>query len=419
MEKVAERRIKLYQPYAIMLAVYLAFIIFAFATEHPTEIFRGFYRIATSRSVLLTDYIAVGGLSAALLNSAVAGSTSVLMLMLSGVKPNGATIMALWLTTGFAFFGKNVFNMIPLTFGVWLHSKAVKKPYNSIASLLVATVSPIVSEISFMGVFYRPLEIIAGIIFGAGIGFIFPTVSAATMKVHGGYDLYNMGFAGGLVATVVATALRNIGATIEAKEILSEGNNIILALGLYLISAALFCCGIFFGNAKQNFKNQLKILKSPGVLSSDFYTEHGNSVYINMALLCAFATTLPLVLGAQLNGPIIAGILTVAGFGSFGKHLKNVLPILIGAIISINVNHWDLTSTTNVISVLFSTALAPIAGHYGWKWGVAAGFLHVNLAMHTAYLGGGMNLYNNGFAAGFVALFLLPLIKEIRREDVT
>jgi hypothetical protein len=134
-----------------------------------------------------------------------------------------------------------------------------------------------------------------------------------------------------------------------------------------------------------------------------------------MSLLCVFATTLPLALGAELNGPVIAGILTVVGFGSFGKHLRNVTPVIIGSIISIVVNHWDITSTSNIISLLFSTALAPIAGHYGWFWGILAGFLHVNLAMHTAYLSGGMNLYNNGFAAGFVALFILAIVTK--RKD--
>jgi hypothetical protein len=69
-----------------------------------------------------------------------------------------------------------------------------------------------------------------------------------------------------------------------------------------------------------------------------------------------------------------------------------------------------------MIVILFCTGLAPIAGQYGWKWGLAAGFLHVNIASHTAYLSGGMNLYNNGFAAGFVAMFLLPLITMLRKE---
>ena len=178
-----KRSIKIYQPYAIMLAIYLGFVVFAFVTERPAEIFAGFARIVTSRSVLLTDYIAVGGLGATLVNVALAGSLGIFALVISGTKPTGATFMALWLTTGFAFFGKNMFNMIPLTFGVWLSSKYTKTPYNSVASLLVATISPVVSEISFWNVLGQPWDIMVGAAVGVAIGFIFPAVSAGTMKV--------------------------------------------------------------------------------------------------------------------------------------------------------------------------------------------------------------------------------------------
>ena len=420
MSDIPNRRVQLYEPYAIMLAVYFGFLVFAFIMDTPANLFGGFIKIITSRSLLVTDYIAVGGLGATLLNSAIVGSASVFMLMFSGVKPNGATIMAMWLTTGFAFFGKNVFNMIPLTSGVWLFSKYNKEPFinYSLAALLAATVSPTVSEISFLGVFSLPLEIFLGVLFGFFIGFIFPSISAGSVRVHGGYNLYNMGFAGGLICTVIFSVLKSFDIDIETVEILSSGNNTFLAIALYLVSITFFYCGIFLGNIdmKENLKGYRSIFRHAGRLVSDFYYEHGHSVYINMAVLCAFSTTLVLVLGADLNGPTVAGIFTIMGFGSFGKHLKNIVPVLAGAIISSYVIQLDTNFNSNIIAILFSTGLAPIAGQYGWVWGVTAGFLHVNIAMHTSYLSGGMNLYNNGFAAGFVAMFLLPLITTFKKD---
>ena len=74
-----------------------------------------------------------------------------------------------------------------------------------------------------------------------------------------------------------------------------------------------------------------------------------------------------------------------------------------------------LTSPSNVAAILFSTALAPIAGQFGWFWGFVAGFLHVSVAMFVGELNGGLNLYNNGFAAGLVAMFLLPAITVSER----
>jgi len=394
-----------------MLSVNLLFLAFAFALDSPANVFGGFVRILASRAVLVTDFIAIGGVSATLLNVAIVGVLSLLMLVLSRIKPNGAIIMALWLTAGFAFFGKNVLNMLPLTTGVWLFAKFRRKPFANytLASLLVATLSPVVSEISFMGVFSLPAEIALGILTGFVIGFIFPPISAAMVKVHSGYDLYSMGFAGGLIALIAASTASSFGFELVTESIWSSGNNPVMAALLYIISAGLFCCGVFAGSPGKNFSDFRKFFSHSGRLITDFYFLYNNSIYINMGILCAFATTVTLLIGAELNGIAVAGIFTIAGFGSFGKHMKNVPPVLLGAILSAYLNRWDFTSPQNVAAILFSAALAPMAGQFGWVLGIVAGFLHVGVALHVGELCGGMNLYNNGFAAGFIAMFLLPL----------
>ena len=413
-----ELKIKLEAPYVMMLCIYTVFIAYAFISESPREVFSGFLRILTSQSVLVTDFIAVGGLGATLLNSAIAGIASVTMLKLTKVKPNGAIIAALWLTLGFTFFGKNIYNMIPLTVGVWLFSKYMKEPFSnfSLAALLVATVSPTVSEISFLGVLSTPVEILFGILLGFLVGFIFPSISASTIKMHGGYDLYNMGFAGGLICMVGFAVLRNIGVELTTAEIVSEGNTLTIAIGLYLLSLSLLLCGLLMGSAKENFASFREILKRSGRLVSDFYFEQGNGIFINMGLLGILATSVTLLIGADLNGLTVAGILTIIGFGGFGKHVRNVIPIMTGAILAAFANQQSPGHFSNAVPILFSTGLAPLAGQYGVIWGIIAGFLHLNVAIHTSDLSGGMNLYANGFAAGFVAMILLPIITALRKE---
>jgi hypothetical protein len=383
-------------------------------------------RIIQSRSILITDYIELGGTGATLLNVSIVGALCVLMMIRLGLKPNGANIMALWMSMAFAFFGKNVFNMVPLTFGVWLFAKYRKEPFSNyyLAALLVATLSPAISELAFLGMFSRPVEIAAGILLGFLVGFIFPAISRESIKIHYGFNLYNMGFSGGLIATVLATGFRSLGIDIEPAEYWSSGNNVFFAGLLYSISVALLAVGIFLslakGNPKENIKKSLsdfrKIHDHSGRLVTDYYDLYGNSVYINMALLCMLSTTLVLVLGAELNGPAIAGILTMTGFGSMGKHLKNVVPVVTGAVLSAYVNRWDPTAPGNIVAILFSSGLAPIAGMFGPGWGIAAGFLHVNIAMYIGDLNGNLNLYNNGFAACFVVLFLLPLISIFKKD---
>lgn len=413
-----EKKRQLYLPYIVMLLIYLIFVLFAFTLDTPVEIFRGLLRIATSRSILITDYVELGGIGATLINAVVVGCFAIALLVISGVKPNGAIIMALWLTTGFAFFGKNVFNMLPLTLGVWLYSKFQREPFInfSLTALLVATISPIISEVTFMQAFKQPAGMLLGILLGIIAGFIFSPVSAYVVRVHGGYDLYNLGFAGGLIATFFASSLKSVGVVFENVMIWNRSYTLTLAVFLYMISLVLVVFGFYMGGVLQSLQNIRKMMKLPGRLVTDFYFQFGDSIYVNMGFLCAAATTMVLIFGGDLNGPTIGGIFTIVGYGAFGKHLRNTTPVVAGAILSTYVNMWDPTAPSNMMAILFSTGLSPIAGQFGWFWGIVAGFLHVNIAVHVASINSGLNLYNNGFAAGFVAMLLVPLIETLRKE---
>lgn len=407
-----------YQPYQIMLSIYGFFLIFALIHDPPHQIWNGLIQILTSRSLLVTDYIELGGIGATLVNVVMVGSVSILMLIISGVKPNGATIMALWLTTGFAFFGKNLLNMFPITFGVWLYAKSQKEPFIRyyLVSLLAATISPVVSEIVFLGLWSPPVSVLAGVLTGIFCGFLFPAISSYCVRVHDGYNLYNMGFAGGLLSSFLAAIFNSLGIEINSILIWNSGNDRTLAFLLYFISLFLIICGIVLGERKRIISDMRGITRHSGRLATDFYILFGENVYINMGILCIFSTTLVLWLKADLNGPTISGILTIVGFGCFGKHLKNIIPVIAGALIGTIFNQWDMTWPSNILAILFSTGLAPIAGQYGWLWGMAAGFLHVNFVIHIKFLNNGMNLYNNGYAAGFVALLLVPVIIAFRKD---
>ncbi|MCL2374465.1 MAG: DUF1576 domain-containing protein, partial [Treponema sp.] len=98
-----------YLPFAFMLAINLAFLALAFAIDGASNTLSGFSRIIQSRSILVTDYVKIGGIGGTLLNVSIVGLSTVFMLLRLGVKPCGAHIMAMWLSMGFAFFGKNVF----------------------------------------------------------------------------------------------------------------------------------------------------------------------------------------------------------------------------------------------------------------------------------------------------------------------
>lgn len=103
----------------------------------------------------------------------------------------------------------------------------------------------------------------------------------------------------------------------------------------------------------------------------------------------------------------------MAGFSSFGSHVKNCFPILIGIYIaSILGTMHDMTETTMLVAAIFGTGLAPISGFYGGVYGVIAGFLHITLVHNLSTLHGGLNLYNSGFSTGFIAGILVPILEN-------
>ncbi|MDY4948613.1 MAG: DUF1576 domain-containing protein [Clostridium cadaveris] len=410
-------RRKLYPSYSLSILIFSIFVIFGLIVDGPINVFNGLKEIFFSPDILITDYVAIGGIGAAFVNAGLVTLLSIALLIIIGIKPNGSTLMSLWLMAGFSFFGKNVLNVWPIILGVWLYSKYKKEPFlnYSLIALLGTSLAPAVSQLSFVGLFPVYVSIPMGCAIGIGIGFILSPLAANCTKLHQGYNLYNVGFAAGLLGTMLMAIFRALGITFESKFIWSTGNN--LLFGVFLIVIFLILIGFGVYDNKDALKNTSKITKHSGRLVSDYYIMYGKAAYINMGILGILSTIIVIIIGGELNGPTMGGIMTIVGFGAFGKHPLNVIPIMIGALLSSVLNIWGIASPQMLISMLFSTTLAPIAGQFGWKYGILAGFLHVCTVMNTGYLHGGLNLYNNGLAGGFVAMTLIPLIHAFRREQ--
>lgn len=410
--------IKLYPPYIFLLVIYGLFIVVAFIIDSPKEIFLGMKEIILSPDILVTDYVELGGIAASLVNSALTSIFSILILVMNKIKPNGATLMSLWLMTGFAFFGKNILNIWPIIIGVFIYSEYQKEPFlnYSLVALLSTTLAPAVSQLAYTNHFNSKfVAILIGYGLGIFIGFIIAPISSHVIKAHSGFNLYNVGFAGGLFATIFMSLLRLFGIEFESRLIWHSGSNLFFSILIFSICFYLIVVGLFYNpHPKEQLKN---ILKEPGRLVTDYYLLFGETCYINMGILGILSTCLVIILGADLNGPTISGIFTIIGFGALGKHPKNVIPILIGAILCGFVNESSITSPSLIVSILFSTALAPIAGKFGWFVGIITGFLHVSTVVNVGYLHGGLNLYNNGLAAGFVAMVLIPVLTIFSKES--
>jgi hypothetical protein len=167
-------------------------------------------------------------------------------------------------------------------------------------------------------------------------------------------------------------------------------------------------------------RNALKklahMLRQSGQAPTDFIASVGlGPTLVNMSLTGAIATAYVLLVGSDLNGPTIGAIMTIVGFSAYGKHPGNILPIMLGVFIASLAKPWQADDPSAVLAALFGTTLAPLAGRFGWHWGIAAGFLHSSVVQSVVHLHGGLVLYNNGFAAGLVAIILVPVILALQR----
>ncbi len=408
---------KIHSTYYLFIYLCLFFIAFGFIVDTPREIYLGFKEILFEPNILITDYIELAGIGAAFINMSLVVLSSVFLLICVGIKPNGSTVASLFTMAGFALFGKNIVNIWPIIFGIWLYSKYQKEKFMNyvLIALFGTTLSPTVNQLAFVADLPFDGTIIIALLISTFIGFILPPIAAYCLKLHQGYNLYNIGFAAGLLGTLLMSLLRAFGINFETRLLWSTGNNSLFSIILFSIFLVMIIVG-YIGNGK-SFKDLFKLFKQPGRLVSDYYLVFGRGItLINMGILGIYATVFVLLIGAELNGPTIGGILTIVGFGAFGKHLRNVFPIMIGATLSSLLNIWQINSPGMVLGILFSSTLAPIAGHFGWAYGALSGFLHICLVMNLGYLHGGLNLYNNGFAGGIACIILIPIITAFRKE---
>ena len=141
---------------------------------------------------------------------------------------------------------------------------------------------------------------------------------------------------------------------------------------------------------------------------------------MNMAVVGAFCVTYILLIGGDLSGPVVGGVLTIFGFAAFGVHLKNFIPCLVGVYLATCLKTFVITMPAMQLAALFSAGIAPIAGQFGPIAGLFAGVLHTSIVMCTGEMYSGLNLYNNGFSLGFVAIIMIPVLesfmKKYRRE---
>lgn len=434
----------------ICLIISLSFFISSLAATFYLgvwgHVWKDFLKILTMPSPLVTDYFKLGNLASAFLNAGICGLSCTLLMYYLDIECRPSMYAGFFLVVAHCFYGLNFLNMWPPILGILLFSKVFKVGfrYNFDMAMFSTAFGPFISEMLFRyhvwdyyityKVQISVLGIIYVIVFSIFLGFAIPAMLPGALKLHKGYNLYNGGLAFGLLGLFIyAFMYKTMGITPpETAPILNitytlHDHSYQLFMTIYFV--ILFSIFLFWGwylNGK-SFKGYTKLLKSNGH-TADFFAEFGTPyVLMNIGLyglmiLGYFTLVVTFTNGVGFTGPTVGVIFAALTFSCQGQHPANVWPIFIGygllsllvMIISAIGGHelpWTLSTQGYINGAAFATGLCPIAGRYGRRYGVLAGFMCAVLCTSTNALHGGFMLYNGGLTTGITALILIPCLE--------
>ena len=162
----------------------------------------------------------------------------------------------------------------------------------------------------------------------------------------------------------------------------------------------------------------------PARLINDFVAVVGiGGTLVNAALVGAVGLAAVALSGVAHSGPTFAAVLTMTGFGLFGKTPLNVLPIILGVYLAARIAGKGLKDY--LIIALFGTALGPLVSALaveigldgllavlvGTAGGIITGMVLPAVAVSMLHLHQGYNLYNMGLSCGFFGLFAAGLFR--------
>lgn len=406
------------RPLYLLLGAILGGSFLAGAVSGGATAFQGLWFLQYQPARLLHDFTLLASPEAALLNASLVAALALLIIWRSKISMSGPTVAAVLTVFGFGLFGKTPLNVVPILLGVALSARLVGKSFGEyiIIALFGTALGPLTSVIAVELGLTGVAAVVGAALGGLVAGVLLPPVAIAMLRLHQGYNLYNMGLTTGFLALFGASLLRASGSPLEAGRIWNQAPPPLL---IWLVPAVSVLCILLsvLLNRTTLLSELKRIISMPGRLPSDFIsTVSSSAALLNMGIMGLLSWGYVIAVGGPLNGPVLGGIFTIIGFAAFGKHPRNALPIMAGVVLASLLFGHPLDAPGPLLAVLFGTTLAPLAGDFGIPLGVLAGFIHLVMVMQTGGWHGGISLYNNGFAGGLTAALLVAII-EWRRTN--
>lgn len=189
--------------YHNLILIYLASILvllFITAFVVNKNVLKAYKALVLSRGHAPNDYLEKFGAPAVFLNSSLCGALALAYVLITGGALNGPTLGAIFTVICFASSGKNPRNMAPIMVGVLIGSLCntweITNPAVQLAGIFCTTLAPITDSF--------------GTLAGVVAGFLHSSVVLYAGSPLAGLNLYNNGFAGGIVATVLYPVLSKV-----------------------------------------------------------------------------------------------------------------------------------------------------------------------------------------------------------------
>ena len=254
--------------FSVLMATAGALLLTAVIAQPDRMLLEGFLRIQGDETGLITDSIVTGGQGGALLNAGIILMFSTLLVRRLKMPFTGMSVACLFMMAGFALMGKNLVNTLPILAGGWIYSLYRREPFSKYlyVSFFGTCLSPMVSFV--MNNARYGLRGLTMVLCGVAIGFFLPPVSAYTVRIHQGYNLYNVGFAAGFIGLGMASILKGFGVEFADTSSWSQDNGILLDVLIWGLLAAFLVLGAVLGC--RSWRQYRSILRHSGRAVADF-----------------------------------------------------------------------------------------------------------------------------------------------------
>jgi hypothetical protein len=307
------------------------------------------------------------------------------------------------------------------------------------AMLYSTGIAPLISDLLFRYpgteyIGFNGLGIALAIFIGLVIGFFLPAGMAHAPNIHKGYDHYSAAVPIGFTAFFLRSALYTVLlgqktselSTMAALDVASWMNTNIFCLVLFALCIVF---ALLMGCTPRDYWNLMKD-SGHGVC---FSTKYGNATFLMNVGVFGLMILGYFNLAGALDG---RNVWTGMTFGivfcmlstcNSGSHPRNVLPIMLGYIISSYLFAWlgkllgndsfalTIGNQSILIGLCYANGLSPITGKYGWGYGMLAAGLHYLLVTAVPDMHGGFCLYNGGFTAALICLLFVPQLERFCR----